>query len=407
MSVVKDLSRDGTRSSLEEYEMGETKSTSPKPRRIANEEGAEKFSFFKGTSFEPDMQSDLSTRHLESEEKEEWIKRLGWWNETRFSLTDNVKFVLNCCMWYISSSVTNNIGKSIMNVFVFPVTLTFIQFGLVAFWSLVFSLVFQSKNIRSPTAVIVKTIAPLAVFLIVGHIFSSVAISRIPVSLVHTIKALAPLFTVLFYRLVFDTKYPHSVYISLIPLTIGVILACSFTYSANVIGLCCALGSCFVFVVQNIFSKKLLFQESKLGDRNPNKLDKLNVLLYSSLISFLMMIPLWIYYDSTSITVSPEISGNRLMAYLLLNGTTNFFQNWFAFTTLSLTSPVTYSILSLLKRIFVIVMSILWFGQVISWTQSVGILLTFIGLWMYQKAKTSLEQVNHHNLLPTRQTKLN
>lgn len=187
MSVVKDLSRDGTRSSIKEYEMSETKLTSPKPSRIVNEEGTEKFSFFKGTSFEPDMQSDLSTRHLESEE-EGWFKKSRWWNETRFSLTDNVKFVLNCCMWYISSSVTNNIGKSIMNVFVFPVTLTFIQFGLVAFWSLVFSLVFQSKNVRSPTAVIVKTIAPLAVFLIVGHIFSSVAISRIPVSLVHTIK---------------------------------------------------------------------------------------------------------------------------------------------------------------------------------------------------------------------------
>ncbi|KAG2233408.1 hypothetical protein INT48_007438 [Thamnidium elegans] len=322
MSIVKDLSRDGTRSNIEEYDMVEMKSTSPKSRRLANQEGTEKFSFFKGTSFEPDIQSDLSTRHLESEQEEGWFKKLRWWNETRFSLTDNVKFVLNCCMWYISSSVTNNIGKSIMNVFVFPVTLTFIQFGLVAFWSLVFSLVFQSKNIRNPTTVIVKTIAPLAVFLIVGHIFSSVAISRIPVSLVHTIKALAPLFTVLFYRLAFDTKYPHSVYISLIPLTIGVILACSFTYSANVIGLCCALGSCFVFVVQNIFSKKLLFQESKLGDRN---------------------------------------------------------------------------------RIFVIVMSILWFGQAISWTQSVGILLTFIGLWMYQKAKTSLEQVNHNNnLLPTK-----
>jgi drug/metabolite transporter (DMT)-like permease len=153
--------------------------------------------------------------------------------------------------------------------------------------------------------------------------------------------------------------------------------------------------------MQNIFSKKILFKESKLGDRNPNKLDKLNVLYYSSLLSFLLMVPLWLYYDGSALffqgtdaednqVATP--SNLELVFYFLLNGTMNFSQNWFAFTTLSLTSPVTYSILSLLKRIFVIVMSIVWFGQNISITQSIGILLTFFGLWMYQKAKSDVDK---------------
>lgn len=115
------------------------------------------------------------------------------------------------------------------------------------------------------------------------------------------------------------------------------------------------------------------------------------------------MVPLWLYYDgsgliaSTSTTPSElqeenTMSTTRLIIYFLLNGTMNFSQNWFAFTTLSLTSPVTYSILSLLKRIFVIVMSIVWFGQQISLTQGMGILLTFIGLWMYQQAKSDVDK---------------
>lgn len=207
------------------------------------------------------------------------------------------------------------------------------------------------------------------------------------------------MFTVLFYRLVFQVSYTQRVYVSLLPLTLGVILACSFTFSNNIVGLSCALGSCFIFVTQNIFSKKLLFKESKLGDRNPNKLDKLNVLFYSSTISFLLMVPLWIYYDGNGLFFDQPIIDNdytmstsRLVIYFFLNGTMNFSQNWFAFTTLSLTSPVTYSILSLLKRIFVIVMSIVWFGQHISLTQFVGIFLTFIGLWMYQKAKSDVDK---------------
>jgi solute carrier family 35 protein E1 len=213
------------------------------------------------------------------------------------------------------------------------------------------------------------------------------------------------LFTVLFYRFIFKVGYTKRVYISLLPLTIGVILACSFTYSNNIVGLFCALGSCFIFVTQNIFSKKLLFKESKLSYRNPNKLDKINVLFYSSIVSFLLMIPLWFYYDGYK---QEMLSDSRLSFYLFLNGTMNFSQNWFAFTTLSLTSPITYSILSLLKRIFVIVMSIIWFGQQISITQSFGITLTFIGLWMYQKAKSDIDKgenkITKIELLPTTTT---
>lgn len=196
-------------------------------------------------------------------------------------------------------------------------------------------------------------------------------------------------------------------YVSLLPLTLGVILACSFTFTNNTAGLLCALGSCLVFVTQNIFSKKILFKESKLGDRNPNKLDKMNVLFYSSSISFLLMVPLWFYSDGQGLRSNDmvaEISLPRLIYYFVLNGTMNFGQNWFAFTTLSLTSPVTYSILSLLKRIFVIVMSIVWFGQQVSWTQSFGILLTFVGLYLYQQAKQDVDRGEREKsveMLPT------
>ncbi|KAI9302509.1 triose-phosphate transporter family-domain-containing protein [Cunninghamella echinulata] len=325
-------------------------------------------------------------------------------------------------MWYVASSLTNNTGKQILNAFRYPVTLTFVQFGLVAICCFAAAKLFGATHIRRPTSDITKTIVPLAIFLIVGHVFSSVAISRIPVSLVHTIKALAPLFTVLFYRFIFQVSYSMKVYISLLPLTLGVILACSFTFSNNMVGLACALGSCFVFVTQNIFSKKILFKESKLGDRNPNKLDKMNVLFYSSSISFLLMVPLWYYYegyifmdnskDNVDLATATTMNNNninsvshfRLFFYFILNGTMNFGQNWFAFTTLSLTSPVTYSILSLLKRIFVIVMSILWFGQQVTWTQSFGILLTFGGLWLYQRAKQDIDRGEREKsveMLPT------
>jgi hypothetical protein len=106
----------------------------------------------------------------------------------RLSLSENSKFLVCCFMWYLCSSLSSNTGKHIMNTFRYPVTLTFVQFLFVACWSAIVEKVANSSNIKKPTKIIVKTIVPLSLFMIVGHIFSSISISRIPVSLVHTIK---------------------------------------------------------------------------------------------------------------------------------------------------------------------------------------------------------------------------
>lgn len=104
------------------------------------------------------------------------------------SLSENSRFLLCCLMWYISSSLSSNTGKQIMNSFKYPVTLTFVQFLFVAAWCAIMERAFKSSGIKKPTKVIIQTIVPLSLFMIVGHVFSSISISRIPVSLVHTIK---------------------------------------------------------------------------------------------------------------------------------------------------------------------------------------------------------------------------
>ncbi|KAL1914659.1 uncharacterized protein VTP21DRAFT_8070 [Calcarisporiella thermophila] len=317
--------------------------------------------------------------------------------------TDTLRFILLCLLWYGSSAITNNIGKQILNQFKYPVTLTYAQFGFVALYCYLFSWVSGSR-IRVATRDIVLTVLPLSAFQIVGHVFSSVAISQVHVSFVHCIKALSPLFTVLLYRFLFRVNYRRQVYISLLPLTFGVMMVLSLQAKGNAMGFLCALGSCLVFVTQNIFSKKLLFKEQS---KEKKRLDKLNLLFYSSFMAFVLMMPLWFYSEgkhlialwlrhTTHVSIthnSPTSSGGLSILFgFILNGISHFAQNVVAFNLLSLTSPVTYSIASLVKRIFVIVASIIWFGQVVSFTQACGILLTFVGLWMYQSAKVNVER---------------
>ena len=73
-------------------------------------------------------------------------------------------------------------------------------------------------------------------------------------------------------------------------------------------------------------------------------------------------------------------------------------------------SPVTYSVASLIKRVFVIVVAIVWFGNRTTPVQAAGICLTFIGLYLYDRTsdaakgdrKVKLEQLRTDApILPT------
>jgi solute carrier family 35 protein E1 len=133
-------------------------------------------------------------------------------------------------------------------------------------------------------------------------------------------------------------------------------------------------------------------------------MDKLNLLLYSSGMAFVLMIPLWVYYDLPlfiSATSNPahithpkegHSTPHSVTYYFFMNGTVHFAQNIIAFVILSSTSPVTYSIASLIKRVAVICIAIVWFNQAVHPIQALGIILAFTGLYMYNNAKSDVEK---------------
>lgn len=108
---------------------------------------------------------------------------------TSSSSSSNFLFILLCGLWYTTSALSSNTGKAILNQFRYPITLTFVQFGFVAFYCLLsMSPVVRFSKLRQPSMAILRNTLPMGMFQVGGHIFSSIAISRIPVSTVHTIK---------------------------------------------------------------------------------------------------------------------------------------------------------------------------------------------------------------------------
>jgi len=271
------------------------------------------------------------------------------------------------------------------------------------------------------------TTMPLALFQIGGHLLSSSATQRIPVSLVHTIKGLSPLFTVVAYRVIFDIHYPIATYLSLVPLTLGVMLACSASFKGNFIGILYAFLAAVIFVTQNIFSKRLFNEAAKAEAdglyQQSRRLDKLNLLCYSSGLAFVLTAPIWLYSEGFGLisdflhdgsldlanTNKPEaFDHGRLTLEFIFNGTFHFGQNIIAFVLLSMTSPVTYSVASLIKRVFVVVIAIIWFQNTTTRIQAFGIALTFFGLYLYDRTghtskadrKAKLLDIKEEPLLP-------
>lgn len=328
-----------------------------------------------------------------------------------------------CTFWYAFSIVSANSTKAILSRFKYPVTLTQFQFLTNAsLCILLFAALSHYPKLSSrfpqgavpqmrtldysiikfikPTGYIISTTLPMGIFQFMGHITSHKATSVIPVSLVHTIKALSPITTVMIYRIVYKAKYLWVTYVTLIPLMLGIMLTCYKPRKASSAndhyfsGLAHAFISMFIFVSQNIFAKKrLTYKSDESREALPTykgkpeqKLDKLTILLFCSVIGFVFTIPIYTILEFQNENFSLLQMNWSLFFLVVLNGTSHFMQSLLAFMLLGSISPINYSIANIMKRVAVILFAFVWESTFsFSGTQGYGVLLTIIGLYCYDK----------------------
>lgn len=329
----------------------------------------------------------------------------------------DLKIIVLCLVWYLTSILSNNSTKLILRQFKHPVTLTQFQFILTQFFCIItllflkidqkgkithnfpvgtFPTTFKLRNFIKPTKIILLTTLPMGAFQFIGHITSHKATSVIPVSLVHTIKLLSPITTVLIYRFMFKKEFSIKTYFTLIPLVVGVMLSCLKPNSTLINegyekGCFFAFLSMIIFVSQNIFAKKILTAStpsSILPHSNTvseTKFDKLTVLYWCSTIGFCLTSPIYVISELSSESISLNQLNLKIFYFLLINGFSHFIQSLMAFQILGLISTINYSIVNILKRICVILASIIYERQSVNGIQSLGLILTIVGLYSYDK----------------------
>nr|CAI5857333.1 unnamed protein product [Callosobruchus analis] len=284
-----------------------------------------------------------------------------------------------CIFWYGVSSTNNVVGKTVLNEFPYPMTMTMVQLlSITVLSGPLFNLWGVRKYVDIPWSYYFRLIVPLAFGKFIASVFSHVSIWKVPVSYAHTVKATMPLFTVILSRMIMGEKQTTRVYFSLIPIILGVGIATLTELSFDVIGLVSALVATGGFSLQHIFSKKVLH------DTGVHHLRLLHIL---GRLALFMFLPVWIFVDLFKLLDDTTLKFNnyRVLGLLVIDGILNWLQNIIAFSVLSLVTPLTYAVANASKRIFVIAVSLFILGNPVTATNVFGMMLAIFGVLAYNK----------------------
>ncbi|KAI4375336.1 hypothetical protein MLD38_013219 [Melastoma candidum] len=289
-------------------------------------------------------------------------------------------------VWYLLNIYFNIYNKQVLKVYTYPATMTAFQFGC----GTVLILIMWATRLH-PFPKITRSqfnvILPLAIAHSMGNILTNISLGKVAVSFTHTIKAMEPFFTVVLATLFLGERPTFWVVSSLVPIVGGVALASFTEASFNWVGFGSAMASNLTNQSRNVFSKKFMVNKEEA-------LDNINLFSLMTMISFVLVVPVAIYLEGIKISpsylqslASQGLNVKELCVRAVLAGFCFHSYQQVSYMILQMVSPVTHSVGNCLKRVVVIVSSVIFFQTPISLVNSLGTALALIGVFLYSSAK--------------------
>ncbi|CAI0463092.1 unnamed protein product [Linum tenue] len=288
--------------------------------------------------------------------------------------------------WYCLNVIFNILNKKVYNYFPYPyfVSVVHLLVGVVyclGSWSV-------GLPKRAPiNKELLLVLTPVAFCHALGHVMSNVSFAAVAVSFTHTIKALEPFFSAAASQFVLGHQIPLSLWLSLMPVVLGVSMASLTELSFNWTGFISAMISNISFTYRSIYSKKAM-----------TGMDSTNVYAYISIIALFVCIPPAILIEGPKLMqhgfsdAIAKVGLVKFLSDLFWIGMFYHLYNQVATNTLERVAPLTHAVGNVLKRVFVIGFSIVIFGNKISTQTGIGTAIAIAGVAMYSLIKANMEE---------------
>ncbi|KAJ8771798.1 hypothetical protein K2173_026975 [Erythroxylum novogranatense] len=286
-------------------------------------------------------------------------------------------------LWYLFNIYFNIYNKQVLKVFPNPVTVTAVQFA-VGTVLVVFMWTFNLYKRPKITGAQLAAILPLAVVHTLGNLFTNMSLGKVAVSFTHTIKAMEPFFSVVLSAMFLAESPTPWVVASLLPIVGGVALASATEASFNWAGFWSAMASNLTNQSRNVLSKKVMVKKEDSMD---------NITLFSiiTIMSFILLAPVAFFMEGVKFTPAylqsaglnlKEVYTRSLLAALCFHA-----YQQVSYMILQRVSPVTHSVGNCVKRVVVIVSSVLFFQTPVSPINSLGTGIALAGVFLYSRVK--------------------
>lgn len=301
---------------------------------------------------------------------------------TQSEAAKKVKIGLYFATWWALNVVFNIYNKKVLNAFPYPWLTSTLS---LATGSLMMLISWATRIAEAPKTDFEfwKTLFPVAVAHTIGHVAATVSMSKVAVSFTHIIKSGEPAFSVLVSRFLLGESFPVPVYLSLLPIIGGCALAAVTELNFNMTGFMGAMISNVAFVFRNIFSKKGMKGKSVSG---------MNYYACLSMLSLLILTPFAIAVEGPAMWAAGwenAVSqiGPNFIWWLAAQSVFYHLYNQVSYMSLDEISPLTFSIGNTMKRISVIVSSIIIFHTPVQPINALGAAIAILGTFIYSQAK--------------------
>ncbi|KAI4320777.1 hypothetical protein MLD38_034222 [Melastoma candidum] len=294
-----------------------------------------------------------------------------------------VKIGVYFATWWALNVVFNIYNKKVLNAFPYPWLTSTLS---LAAGSLIMLVSWATRIAEAPKTDLDfwKTLLPVALAHTIGHVAATVSMSKVAVSFTHIIKSGEPAFSVLVSRFLLGETFPAAVYFSLLPIIGGCALAAVTELNFNMTGFMGAMISNLAFVFRNIFSKKGMKGKSVSG---------MNYYACLSILSLIILTPFAVAVEGPQMWAAgwqKALSdiGPHIVWWVAAQSVFYHLYNQVSYMSLDEISPLTFSIGNTMKRISVIVSSIIIFHTPVQPVNALGAAIAILGTFLYSQAST-------------------